>query len=97
LQTEDGGLLLLAGKTENLYSGESSILLVRTDDRGRLLWERRIDLFHSSKAHTILAHPDGGYLITGSTSGFDGAPRTFLLKTDRKGNVREEVESVPLP
>jgi outer membrane protein assembly factor BamB len=97
LETKDGNLLLLASTTDNLFSGRSEILLVKTDDTGNLLWEKRIELFVSSKAHAIQQHRDGGYLITGSTSGYDGAPRTFLLKTDREGNVRDEIESVPLP
>ena len=97
LETDDGDIVLLVSTTESLYSGMSGILLVKADGSGTILWEQSIDHFYSSKANAVLQHRDGGYLITGSASGRDGAPSTFLLKTDREGKVPEHVEMVPFP
>jgi outer membrane protein assembly factor BamB len=97
LETKEGNYLVLADTTPSLYSGKNNLLLFLVDDFGNLIWKQTLTIFYHSKAHTIVGLPDGGYLISGSTSSSGGTENTFLVKTDAYGNLSGGIETIPFP
>jgi hypothetical protein len=66
--------------------GAADIPLVKIDADGQLLWQQVIGTGAHGMFATILQHPDGGYIIAGST--FNGHDfDVFLVKTDSEGNA----------
>jgi hypothetical protein len=87
-ETTDGGYVAAGERVEDLYTWNADISLVKTDQNGQLLWEQIIETDAHCMFGAILQHPDGGFIIAGSS--FNG--RTFdifVIKTDAKGNVAE--------
>jgi hypothetical protein len=87
-ETMDGGFVAAGERVEDLYTWNADISLVKIDESGRLLWEQIIEIDAHCMFGTILQHPDGGYVIAGSS--FNG--RTFdifMIKTDAEGKVGE--------
>jgi hypothetical protein len=74
--------------------GAHDLWIVRTDTAGKLLWQRTMGGSGNDYGGYIIACPDGGYLIAGSTNsndgdvtsthgGFDG----WVIKIDGNGNT----------
>ena len=97
LETKDGNYLVLADTTPSLYAGKNNLLLFLVDDFGNLIWKQTLTIFYHSKAHTIVGHPDGGYLISGSASSSGRTENTFLIRADAYGNLTGGIESIPFP
>ncbi len=56
---------------------------------GELLWQKVIETGAHGMFAMILQHPDGGYVIAGST--FNGHDfDVFLVKADSEGNTRDQ-------
>lgn len=79
-ETTDGGFVAAGGAAD--------IPLVRIDADGQLLWRRIVRTGTHSMFGSILQHPDGGYIVVGSS--FSGSTfDIFVVKTDAQGNVPE--------
>jgi hypothetical protein len=86
-ETADSGTVAVGERTRDRYTWDTDIVLVKIDEQGQLLWERSIPAVHTMFS-TVLQHPDGGYLIAGSTFA-DPVFNVLLIKTDSEGNVDE--------
>jgi len=87
-----GGGFVAAGTTSSFGAGGDDVYLVRTDDAGNLLWQRRFhgDLFGGAAADSgaaVVQTADGGFAIAGTTSSIGaGGDDVYLLRTDGAGN-----------
>jgi hypothetical protein len=83
-QTSDGGYII-AGSTESFGTGQSDILVVKTDANGTTLWAKAYGGSGYDEGRDIVQTSDGGYAITGifRTSG----EHICLIKTDAQGTI----------
>ncbi len=80
LQTSDGGYLMAGKSLSGISSdrtqsswGSSDFWVVKTDGNGTLQWDQRFGGTGTDELRSIIAVPDGGYLLGGqSTSGISG-------------------------
>ena len=88
VETPDGGYLAAGDIVVDLQGWGADILLVKIDPRGQLVWKQTIETNTHTMIMKILQHPDGGYVIAGSTvhgRNFD----ILLIKTDENGRMQE--------
>ncbi len=82
--TADG--YLIGGYTNSSGAGEEDILLLKTDRRGRLLWEHTYGGGRSELGNSLVPTADGGCLIGASTGTYGGRNSDlFLIKVDASG------------
>ncbi len=87
-ETTDGGYIVAGDRVKDLHTWDADISLVKIDAQGQLVWQQTIETNTHTMLAEILLHPDGGYVIAGSTyrrGGFD----ILLVKTDADGIVSE--------
>ncbi len=89
-QTSDGGFIA-AG--ESYSFGESVVLssdlfLVKLDSDGKALWSETIGASGNEYARSVKQTSDGGYIVTGESSGYSYGSYDFLVvKLDSNGIV----------
>jgi len=84
-ETADGGYII-TGYTTSRGAGGSDIWLVKTDPRGRELWERTFGGPGEDVGFSVLEAKDLGYIITGGTESYgNGSKDLWLIKTDING------------
>jgi len=87
-QTSDGGYIV-AGFTNSFGTGESDILLIKTDANGNIIWAKTYGGMSDDEAYSIQQTSDGGFIAAGSTWSFDAVVYdAFLIKTDANGNIQ---------
>jgi len=79
-QTSDGNFVVV-GK-DGTVSGESAVWLLKIDDEGNLMWERKYG--GNSEGRCVQETADGGLIISGSSH--DGG-YVYLLRTDSVGDT----------
>ncbi|NPD90004.1 MAG: hypothetical protein HGN29_14925 [Asgard group archaeon] len=84
IQTNDNGFAL-AGFTKAVGSGESDMLLVKTNSTGYMEWYQTFGGSEYENAHTLIQTLDGGYALAGSTS--SGDFDMFFVKTNSTGSM----------
>lgn len=87
-ETLDGDYVAAGGTGRSLSSWDEDIALVKIDENGQLVWEQIIKTATHNMYGTILQHPDGGYVIAGTTFR-DRSFDIFMIKTDSEGHVTE--------
>jgi hypothetical protein len=86
-QTADGGYII-CGHTNSIGNGSYDAYLVRTDSKGKLLWEKTFGGFDWDFAYDIETTADGGFLLVGETHSLgNGNADAYLIKTDKDGNL----------
>jgi len=86
MQTADRGYVI-AGVTDSFGAGRSDVYLIRTDSKGKLLWQRTFGGAHKDEACSLDQTRDGGFIIAGWTLSFGAGRRdVYLIKTDSNGN-----------
>jgi len=86
-QTADNGYII-CGYTNSIGNGSYDAYLVRTDDKGKLLWEKTFGGFEWDFAYDLEITADGGFLIVGETHSLgNGNADAYLIKTDKDGNL----------
>ncbi|MHA2309278.1 MAG: hypothetical protein ACXABJ_08375, partial [Candidatus Heimdallarchaeaceae archaeon] len=84
VQTNDNGFAL-AGYTKPAGSGQSDILLVKTDSEGLMEWYQTYGGLDYENAHALVQTFDGGYALAGSTS--SGDYDMLFVKTNATGSM----------
>lgn len=86
-RTSDGGYVI-AGETQSEGAGGSDVLLLKTDDKGNLLWKKTFGGAQNDAAWHLQLTSDGGYVLIGYTeSEGAGGSDVYVIKTDSDGNV----------
>jgi hypothetical protein len=84
-QTSDGGYII-AGKTEDFYSGD--VYIIKLDKDGNKMWEKTFGGSGDDGAYSIQQTKDGGYIVAGYTSSFGaGGSDVYVIKLDENGNT----------
>ncbi|MBE0654786.1 MAG: hypothetical protein IH594_13370, partial [Bacteroidales bacterium] len=89
VETSEGGYLC-AGANNRFWSIEyvyDDVWIVKTDDKGNLLWEKKIGGDKSQYAADIIHKKDGGYAIAGETGSFREKDRIYLIGIDPTGMI----------
>jgi len=81
VQTRDGGYAL------SYFNGLSSLLLIRTDQDGKVLWRKEILNAVSNLGETLLETADGGIAIVFNQDFNEIGNRITLMKFDASGNL----------
>ena len=87
-EAADGGFVAAGESVANLYSANADIALIKIDEDGQFLWQETIEANTHMMFAKLLRHPDGGFVIAGSTvrnNQFD----ILLVKTDAQGRVAD--------
>jgi hypothetical protein len=84
VQTSDLGYII-AGYTGSFGVG-GDVYLIKTDSLGDTLWTRTYGDNDHDHGFSVIAHPDGGYAITGGSYG-QGGTNVYLIKTDSAGTA----------
>lgn len=83
-QTSDGGFILVGSSTGT--EGES-VLLVRTDSQGTMVWDRRLEDINGGVGYDV-EEISGGFVVAGSANSEDRGSQAFLVATDSTGDVQ---------
>jgi hypothetical protein len=81
---------VVAGGTISSGSGEDDVWIFKIDESGNLLWERVYGGSNIEFAQSVVATPDGGYIVGGKTMSFGNGVQLWLLKVDDEGRLREQ-------
>ena len=82
--TQDGGYIV-AGYTNSFGYNSFNYYLFKTNENGDLLWAKSYGSSLSDAASCVIKSGDGGYIVSGSSNGFD-TYGIYLVKTDTNGN-----------
>jgi hypothetical protein len=86
IATLDGGYAI-AGYTWSYGAGMADYWLIKTDSLGNVQWTQTYGGDNVDKAETVVATPDGGYILVGIQWSFDPTG-VWLVKTDASGNMQ---------
>ena len=82
------GEFVLAGYTNSFGAGNNDYWLIKTTAIGTLEWNQTYGGPNVEYANQLLATPDGGYALAGTTNSFGAGEYDFwLVKTDTNGNL----------
>lgn len=85
VETADRGFAI-CGSTQSFSTGETKMLLVRTDDAGHELWSRIYGGTLDDDGRSVVETDNGDFLLGGATGSFGGGNRDiWLVKVDAEG------------
>lgn len=86
-QTTDGDYLL-AGYTESFGEGSRDVYLIRTDEKGNLIWSKTIGNSNTDYAWAVAQTTEGGFIVGVHTQSFgQGGHDVNLIRTNADGEV----------
>lgn len=86
-QCSNGGFII-AGSSEDFYSGGYYVFLMRTNPVGQLAWFKVFGDVHNNQGYSVTQTIDGGFAIVGSTLNYSTFNNNiFLIRTDNMGNT----------
>ncbi|MCX8031113.1 MAG: hypothetical protein N3A59_06000 [Thermodesulfovibrionales bacterium] len=86
-KTFDNGFII-AGITYSYGAGLSDALVLKTDQRGNLLWYKTYGGLRSDTANSIKQTSDGGFIVAGSTFSYgNGLSDAWILKLNPQGDL----------
>ena len=88
-QTADAGYIV-AGLTYSYGAGFADVFLVRTDANGNTLWTKTYGGTMGDEAYAIERTSDGGFIVVGCSSFYDG----YVLKTASGDELVQAVRTV---
>ena len=89
VENSDGSFTVLGDFTRDMFTWDADIVLVKIDQQGQPVWQQTIDTNTHTMLRGVLEHPQGGYVIAGSSyrgSDFD----ILLIRTDAEGMLENE-------
>ncbi|MFT5636546.1 MAG: hypothetical protein ACI89T_002015 [Cognaticolwellia sp.] len=79
---------LVFGSTSSTENGDSDFGLLKLDQQGNLLWQKKYGNSGEEKGHVVLNSPDGGFILLGTVSNpSSGLNNILVIKTDSQGQV----------
>jgi len=84
-QTTDGGYIV-AGFTWSYGAGGADGWLIKTDENGKMEWNRTFGGTEWDFTYFVQQTSDGGYIVVGCTASYGNGFNLWLIKTDEKGN-----------
>ncbi len=85
-QTSDNGFLL-TGVTRTPGIEFTDLIVIKTDDSGTLLWEKRMGSAHSDGGYAVTETSDGNYVVGGFSGAYVTSLYSYMIKMDPQGNV----------
>ena len=97
-QTFDGGYIVGSTYCSNSTSDTLDFYLVKTDQYGNILWEKKYDKNgNEDVGNSLIQTNDGGYVITGYTMDtLTEIAKLYTIKTDQNGDMQWE-KIIPEP
>jgi hypothetical protein len=87
VETSDGGFAIV-GQTTSFGASKMSIWLIKVDASGNMEWDQTYGGRGLELVSSLIATPDGGYAIAGTTESFGAGRLDFwLIKTDEFGDI----------
>lgn len=87
LKASDGGYIIL-GNTNSFGAGESDAWIIKIDESGNIIWQKRYGTNNADYLYSIQPAIDGGYIAAGYTySSIANSQRVWILKIDLFGNI----------
>jgi len=85
-RSQDGGFVI-AGFTNSfgIGRGREDVYLLKVDSQGNKVWERTYGGSEQDFAESIVGTKDGGFVVAGWTSSFQGYCDVYILRTDSQG------------
>lgn len=90
-QTTDGGYIMV-GEVRYPQAFDVNVWLVKTNSLGEVVWTRSFYDDRAETGNSVQQTTDGGYIVTGSSSGL-----LLLIKTDSLGDVAIEEPVITQP
>lgn len=89
LKQNKNGEYILLGDTYNESTGSSDMYLIKTDNTGNLLWEKRMGGIDDARGYSVQQTQDEGYVLLGYTQS-EGAifSDMYLVKTNNFGTEK---------
>jgi hypothetical protein len=86
--TADSGFVI-TGQTNSFGNGGQDVFLLKTDSDGNVDWFKTYGSNSDELGYFVIQTDDGGYVVTGSSTGFPGAGQNdiYLFKTDASGDT----------
>ena len=79
---------LVFGSTSSTDNGDSDFWLLKLDQQGNLLWQKRYGDASEDKGQVVLSANDGGYYLLGNSSNeSNGFGDALVIKVDSAGKV----------
>ena len=90
IELDDG--YLLVGTTDSFGLNRSDIFVVKTDKKGKRLWQRSYGGNRDDEGYAITKSPDGGFVIVGRSESFNRRKGfdLYLIKIDAEGRLKWE-------
>jgi len=86
-QTKDNGFVVV-GETNSSGAGDLDFWLVKLDEKGNKLWDKTLGGPNADSASAVVAAPDGGFAVAGTSKTSAANGKDFLAaKLDASGNV----------
>jgi hypothetical protein len=82
----DGSGVIFTGVTVSINPGDSDAFLSRADNNGNVIWTRTYGDGEEEYGQSVVATPDGGYVLGGMRATFQTGWNVYVIKTDSLGN-----------
>lgn len=84
----DSGNYIIAGETCTVETGFNDLYLIKINDSGGLIWEKKINQSDQAYANSMIELIDGNCLIVGSTYNFiSDLHKIYIVKIDNNGDT----------
>ncbi|TEB16737.1 hypothetical protein Psfp_01138 [Pelotomaculum sp. FP] len=85
-ETSEGGFII-AGETKSRHGYDHDVYVVRTDEKGEMIWEKEFGGERCDYVWSVQQTKDGGFIIAGGTESCGaGIYDVYLIKLDLNGN-----------
>jgi len=83
---DDG--FLLVGSTDSFGLNYKNVYVIRTDKKGKKIWERSYGGKYDDEGYAVTKAPDGGYVIVGKTQTRRNGTDLYLFKINENGKIK---------
>ena len=91
IRTHDGHFLMAVAKCTAVNGlnqiEQQSILLIKFNERGELIWKKNLHNAHIQSARQLLQTPDSGFVVVGQQKLEDGETHAYIAKLTSRGDI----------